>query len=556
MRIDMHAYLAHALRFNAAELQAQSTVLPVLPPRVIDMHSHLGRPEDVASIDAALYANIISTYMHFTHEEHLQVRAMLWPRGVELLQVAFCFPFRGVDIRQGNRYVQDVARRDASFVPLLTGDPSDVAYTRQELETGRWSGLKMYAEQLYQPAQRITDFFPHPVLEVANALHLPIILHLPHTLLQDYPELLQLAARYPRLPVVVAHFGMARGAPEEIAAALRATAPYATIFYDTSWFKDPRVFQLGLALLGPERILYATDQPFNLMRAQFVQHPTLGERIVSDYPYHWADPQEQQFYRETTGLQGDTLLNFHFAGLLALWEALEAHYPQEDERRRASEMLFYQNASQLLSLSGGAHRPEARRTSYALPAQRISLGDRTWLQLHDERCAAAYYAAIERDRPSLREWLPWLDEERSVEDARAYIRAVQAQDADHQGFHCAIWAGGEIAGSIGYHNLDWANRKVELGYWLGSAYQGRGIVTRACRALITYAFEHLGLHKVEIRCATGNRRSRAVAERLGFVREGVIRDEEWLYDHFVDRVVYGMYASEWRGEASAAGRVR
>jgi ribosomal-protein-serine acetyltransferase len=180
-----------------------------------------------------------------------------------------------------------------------------------------------------------------------------------------------------------------------------------------------------------------------------------------------------------------------------------------------------------------------------LPILRIPLGERLCLRVHEERFALEYCAAIQRDRPYLREWLPWLDEEQSVEDTRAYIRAILSLYAQNQGFHCAIWYEETIVGSIGYH-LDRQTRMVELGYWLGSAYQGKGIATRASRALVNYAFEHLGLNKVEIHCATGNRRSCAVAERLGFVREGVIRDEEWPYDHFVDCVVYGMRASAWQ----------
>jgi hypothetical protein len=295
--------------------------------------------------------------MHFTYEEHLQVRNALWPRNVELLQIVFCLPFRGMNIRQGNRYVQAIARRDSTFLPFLTGDPCDLAYTLQELETGLWRGLKMYAEQLASPAQAITDFFPHPVLELVNALQIPIILHLPRNLLQGYPELLKLAARYPQLPFVVAHFGMARGDMAQIEQALQATASCPTIFYDTSWFKDVRVFQAGLDILGPERILYATNQPFTLMRAQFVQNPLPGERIVLDYPYHWADPREQQLYRDRTEAWVETLLSFHYASLAALIVAIEAKYPQKARRTAVIDQVFYQNARWLLTLLSAAPEP-------------------------------------------------------------------------------------------------------------------------------------------------------------------------------------------------------
>ena len=70
-------------------------------------------------------------------------------------------------------------------------------------------------------------------------------------------------------------------------------------------------------------------------------------------------------------------------------------------------------------------------------------------------------------------------------------------------------------------------------------------MTKACRALIRYAFEQLQLNRVEIRVAVGNYKSRAIPERLGLVKEGMIREAEWLYDHFVDHIVYGVLAKEW-----------
>jgi ribosomal-protein-serine acetyltransferase len=76
-------------------------------------------------------------------------------------------------------------------------------------------------------------------------------------------------------------------------------------------------------------------------------------------------------------------------------------------------------------------------------------------------------------------------------------------------------------------------------------HEGRGIVTRACRAIVSEGFSERGLHRIEIRCATGNERSAAIAKRLGFVHEGVLRDAEWLHDHWVDLNVFSMLEHNW-----------
>ena len=115
-----------------------------------------------------------------------------------------------------------------------------------------------------------------------------------------------------------------------------------------------------------------------------------------------------------------------------------------------------------------------------------------------------------------------------------------------RGFQTAIWYETEIAGIIGYHPIDWQNRSVMVGYWLGEQFQGKGIMTAGCQALVNHAFQELKLHRVEIKCATGNTGAAQFSERLRFTKEGIIKDGEWLYDHFVDLVLYRMLDREWK----------
>ena len=99
---------------------------------------------------------------------------------------------------------------------------------------------------------------------------------------------------------------------------------------------------------------------------------------------------------------------------------------------------------------------------------------------------------------------------------------------------------------IGLHRIDWNNRATSIGYWLGAAHQGRGTMTEAVRALVDHAFGAWGLHRVVIEAATGNARSRAIAERVGFREEGVRRAAERSGDDFLDIVVYAMLATDAR----------
>jgi ribosomal-protein-serine acetyltransferase len=168
------------------------------------------------------------------------------------------------------------------------------------------------------------------------------------------------------------------------------------------------------------------------------------------------------------------------------------------------------------------------------------------LRLFEESDAAEIFALIDRNREYLRQWLPWVDYETVPEDSLEFIRRTQQQYINNEGFQLGIRFRGQLAGVIGYHTVNWPNRHVEIGYWLGAEFQGKGLMTRACSAVVDFAFENLLLNRVAILCATGNTRSRAIPERLGFTQEGTLRESEWLYDHFVDLVVYSMLAREWK----------
>lgn len=172
----------------------------------------------------------------------------------------------------------------------------------------------------------------------------------------------------------------------------------------------------------------------------------------------------------------------------------------------------------------------------------------------EPRHAEDLFRLTDRNRTYLRRWLPWLDGIRLVEDTRGFIRATQAQTRENNGLQAVILSRGQVVGVVGHHQVDWRNRASALGYWVGEEFQGQGLVTAACRRLIAHSFEILGLHRLEIRCAVENRRSRAIPERLGFRLEGRFRDAEWLYDHWVDHVVYAKLATD-PADADVAARV-
>jgi len=155
-------------------------------------------------------------------------------------------------------------------------------------------------------------------------------------------------------------------------------------------------------------------------------------------------------------------------------------------------------------------------------------------------------ALIDRNRSHLKEWLPWLDNSTCIRDTARFIGRSLEQADDANGFTFGIVREGTLAGVIGEHYVDSVNRRTELGYWLDAGQQGCGIVTRTAACLVDYAFDEQDCNRIILHCAVGNKKSRGVAERLGFVQEGILREAEWLYDHYVDLVVYSMLKGDWK----------
>ncbi len=166
------------------------------------------------------------------------------------------------------------------------------------------------------------------------------------------------------------------------------------------------------------------------------------------------------------------------------------------------------------------------------------------LRLLEERHAEVLYLLTDRNREHLRKWLPWVDRVVSVQDTRSFIRLSLKQFEASKGIQTGIWYNGELVGVIGCE-IDLENRTATIGYWLAAPFQGRGIMTRACRALVQYLFGEKDVNRIEIRCAVENKRSRAIPERLGFVREGLIRNAELLNGRYVDHVVYRLLKNDW-----------
>jgi ribosomal-protein-serine acetyltransferase len=176
----------------------------------------------------------------------------------------------------------------------------------------------------------------------------------------------------------------------------------------------------------------------------------------------------------------------------------------------------------------------------------IKVGDSITLELLDDKHAAETFALIDTNRKFLKRWLPWVDSMQTVAHFKNYIAHCKQQHKDGTDFGYVILYNNQVAGRIGIHHINQPNKTGAIGYWLAEAFAGKGIVSVSCEALINYGFEVLDLNRIEIKCATGNYKSKAIAERLNFKQEGILRQAEWVNNKSLDLFLFSMLKEEWK----------
>ncbi|EGQ8486328.1 GNAT family N-acetyltransferase [Vibrio parahaemolyticus] len=167
------------------------------------------------------------------------------------------------------------------------------------------------------------------------------------------------------------------------------------------------------------------------------------------------------------------------------------------------------------------------------------------LALVEPKFAPLYLDIVLKQRDYLGEWLAWPAHAENEEFFLNFIKRSLHDYADGKSLVCAMFYRDELVGNISFNTINYELKTVEIGYWLRSDYQGKGIVSKSVSKLIELAFTELKMQKVQISAAVNNLASRSVCERLGFKLEGVLTRAENLNGKVVDHAIYGLSCDLW-----------
>jgi ribosomal-protein-alanine N-acetyltransferase len=153
--------------------------------------------------------------------------------------------------------------------------------------------------------------------------------------------------------------------------------------------------------------------------------------------------------------------------------------------------------------------------------------------------------ALFSDPEVMRYWscAPWT----SMAQADQYVAAAGEclANGDMLRLGLELAATGELAGQIALHHFDRQNRRCDIGYALASAHWGRGYLGEAMKEVLEHGFGALGLNRVEADVDPRNTASTRLLERMGFEREGLLRERWIVAGEVCDTVLYGLLKSDW-----------
>jgi ribosomal-protein-serine acetyltransferase len=160
--------------------------------------------------------------------------------------------------------------------------------------------------------------------------------------------------------------------------------------------------------------------------------------------------------------------------------------------------------------------------------------------------ASTQYNIIDSNREFFRQWLGWVDSMQSVYDSSCWMQRTKEKELTLSSMTFHILYKDLLVGQINLFDLSEGSLGGEIGYWLDKDYNGKGIMTQSVRSMLQFGFKTLELHRIVIKAAVGNTKSKAIPQKLGFTFEGIAYESTMIYDRYLDMEIYSMLDHQFK----------
>jgi RimJ/RimL family protein N-acetyltransferase len=196
--------------------------------------------------------------------------------------------------------------------------------------------------------------------------------------------------------------------------------------------------------------------------------------------------------------------------------------------------------------------PHVEPPRLPIPERPLLRGERVWLRPLEERDLPAYVAGINDSEVG---GLAGYKAPMSLEQARGWLEFVNEKSKKGEGFFFAVCELGDdrFVGTTWLKEVDHWHSSGELAIYMDHEHIGAGYGTDAQRALLTFAFNAIGLNRVWLTAYASNSRAIRSYEKLGFKREGLMRQSWRGPGGLEDSVLMAILADEWRDAGGSQG---
>ena len=175
---------------------------------------------------------------------------------------------------------------------------------------------------------------------------------------------------------------------------------------------------------------------------------------------------------------------------------------------------------------------------------RDELGDgKISVRPYREQDVDALFEAARESIEELSPWLPWCHQDYSIKDSRDFIRSRNVKSQGDEWYSFGVFEKDNdrrLVGGVGLNFINRVHQMGNLGYWVRTSATRNGIASKAARLVAQFGFEELGLHRIEIIAAIPNIASQRVAEKIGAVREAVLRKRLLIRGQSQDAVLFSL----------------
>lgn len=159
--------------------------------------------------------------------------------------------------------------------------------------------------------------------------------------------------------------------------------------------------------------------------------------------------------------------------------------------------------------------------------------------------APEMFKLVNSNRDFLNRYITFAQNKNTENQVSHFLREIISFNIGGQKFNMLVKYKDKLAGLIGLHRIYPADARAEIGYWMGEEFQGKGIMSKSIPVFLRYAFEGRAINRVELITLTSHHRNIKMVEKLGFIKEGTMKERYFMHDTFQDAVSYRMLKQEF-----------